>query len=81
MKKDKENNEMGFAELIKLSRWTAVLERLEPDKVYVLTFPSPKSIHSFKSVAYKLNAFNEGRRYSVNAKNKTMTVEVTVKAF
>lgn len=80
MKKDKGNNAMGFAELIEQNRWTAILERLDPEKVYVLTFPSPKSIHSFKSVAYKLNTFNEGKRYSVNADNKTMTVEVTVKA-
>ena len=80
MKKDNENLAMGFAELIEQRRWTAILERLEPDKVYVLIFPSPESIHSFKSVAYKLNTFNVGKRYSVNANNKTMTVEVTVKA-
>ena len=79
MKKDNENITMGFTELIEQSRWTAILERLTPEKVYVLTFPSPKSIHSFKSVAYKLNTFNAGRRYSVNANNKTMTVEVTAK--
>ena len=76
------NNALGMSELYTLldrKKWTAVLEGLEVDKEYVFRLPSPQAIHSFKSVAYKLNSFRTGRRYSFDSNNETRIEKVIVK--
>lgn len=66
--------------LINESRWTEFLQGLEVRKgPHKFTFPSIEAIHSFKSVAYKLNTDRLGRLYSIRADKKNKIVEITVK--
>lgn len=76
------NNTLGMSDLYLLldrRKWTDVLKGLEVDKEYVFRLPSPRAIHSFKSIAYKLNSFRTGRRYSFNSDNETRIAKVIVK--
>lgn len=65
--------------LINEGRWTELLKSLESGKEHTFTFPTIDSIHSFKSVAYKLNTDRLGRLYSIRADKKNKIVKVQVK--
>ena len=65
--------------LIYQKKWTELLKALEPDVLHKFTFPSIPDIHSFKSVAYKLNTDRLGRIYSIDADKGEKVVKVTVK--
>lgn len=66
--------------LINQKKWTELLKGLEVGTTTKLTLPSIPDIHSFKSVAYKLNTDRLGRIYSIDANKGSKVVEVTVKA-
>ena len=65
--------------LINQKRWTDLLKGLEVGKEHTFTFPSIQDIHSFKSIAYKLNTDRLGRRYSIDADKEKKLVKVIAK--
>ncbi len=65
--------------LINQKRWTELLTGLEVG-THTLAFPSIASIHSFKSVAYKLNTDLSGRVYQIHADKKNKVATVTINA-
>lgn len=65
--------------LINQKKWTDLLKGLEVGKENTFTFPSVQDIHSFKSIAYKLNTDRLGRVYSIDADKGKKLVKVTVK--
>ena len=79
MGKDKPLSISKLYELIDSKSWSAVLRGLEVGREYSFRFPSPQAIHSFKSVAYKLNSFRTGRTYSINSNNEARVATVIVK--
>ena len=67
--------------LIYQKRWTELLKALEPDIWHTFTFPSVQDIHSFKSIAYKLNTDRLGRIYSIDANKAEKTIKIKVKEY
>lgn len=65
--------------LINQKRWADLLRSLEPGE-HTFVMPSVKNIHSFKSVAYRLNTDRDDERvYSIIADKERKLVSVSVK--
>ena len=64
--------------LINQKKWTDLLKGMEVGE-HTFTFPSREDIHSFRSIAYKLNTDRLGRHYSISADKADMIVTIKVK--
>lgn len=69
--------------LINEKKWTQLLRSLDASadgEEYKFSLQSIKDICSFKAIAYALNSYRLGRKYSVIADKKEFIVKVIVKS-